>query len=469
MVNFFEQGVLNSLLGVQPQTQPMGVLGAAMQAQPQAMAQPMQTQARPKFWQSPEFASTLSRLGANLAAASTQNEGFLDALSLASAQTAKDTEAARAQAAQNELLQAQIAKTRAESQPATPFSGTGFENQVASTYYNAYLQQGLSPLEAQIKAAQAVFNREPSYVTDAAGNLVPIPGRTLPTMGGAAPMVAPMAAPAARQPDAIDQATSALGFAPQTSGMVLPPPSGVGAPDATLFQGGAQAPQVGQAPRITAPQGAGPRTQQALDEAAGKGQIELNIEAAKKLQEKATTVGEDINAGYSALQSMNQMLAASSEAFSTQGLPQGVKVAAARLLAPNDPSIQRQLAATAQLGASRVQAFGPMLKELVGPGAVTEAERANAMEAISKPGMNDAEIRAIISPLMEKARNRLKVLELEQQLLNSGQKATRKQIADQLGIDIETGLAKGQSSIDFVAPAQPQRVLNYNPQTGRFD
>jgi hypothetical protein len=276
--------VLTNLLGTMyggQSPQPMGVLGAAMQAQPQAMAQPMQTQARPKFWQSPEFASTLSRLGANLAAASTQNEGFLDSLSLASAQTQKDMEAARAQAAQNELLQAQIAKTRAESQPASPFSGTGFENQVAGTYYNAYLQQGLSPLEAQIKAAQAVFNREPSYVTDAAGNLVPIPGRTLPSLGA----TEPMAAPTARQPDAIDQATSALGFAPQTSGMVLPPPSGVGAPDATLFQG-AQAPQVGQAPRITAPQGAGPRTQQALDEAAGKGQIELNIEAAKKLQEK---------------------------------------------------------------------------------------------------------------------------------------------------------------------------------------
>jgi hypothetical protein len=248
-----------------------------MQAQPQAMAQPMQTQARPKFWQSPEFASTLSRLGANLAAASTQNEGFLDALSLASAQTAKDTEAARAQAAQNELLQAQIAKTRAESQPATPFSGTGFENQVASTYYNAYLQQGLSPLEAQIKAAQAVFNREPTMV-QMGDTLVPVAGRTLPSLGGAAPMAAPMAAPAARQPDAIDQATSALGFAPQTSGMVLPPPSGVGAPDATLFQGGAQAPQVGQAPRITAPQGAGPRTQQALDEAAGKAQIDIQKE-----------------------------------------------------------------------------------------------------------------------------------------------------------------------------------------------
>jgi len=78
--------VFQQLLGIQQQ--PTGVLGAVMQ-QPQGIVAPQQQpmQAKPKFWQTPEFATTLSRLGANLTQSSTNNDNFLDAFSLAAAQT----------------------------------------------------------------------------------------------------------------------------------------------------------------------------------------------------------------------------------------------------------------------------------------------------------------------------------------------------------------------------------------------
>lgn len=450
-----------------------GVLGQVAQMNPQQSFAPQSqsVQQKPKFWQTPEFASTLTRLGANLAAASSQNSDFMTGLSLATAQTVKDNEAAREQAMKNQLLQAQIMKTQAESMPSGPFSGTGFENQVAKSYYDAYIAQGMTPLDAQVKASQAVFNREPTFV-QMGETLVPVPGRTLPPIGSVQTTNTPVTAQGAqpfqyqqvqKQPDNIDKTAQSLGFvtdaAPQ--GGLLPPPSGVGAPDMSMFKqsasGGAQ---------ITVPQMGGPKTQQALTQHAGEKKIDLDAESLQKAQDKTISLGDDINAGYSALQSMNQMLSASSEAFSSQGIPQGIKTAIARTFAPNDPSIQRQLAATAQLGASRVQAFGPMLKELVGPGAVTESERANAMEAISKPGMNDVEVRAIIEPLMAKAQNRLKVLETERQLISQGQKLSRSQIAEQLGVDLTTGLAVGQRSSDFL----PQgTVRRFNPSTGRLE
>lgn len=444
------------------QQQPMGgLVGQLQQPQPQAQRGIMGDQG---------FLQSLARLGAalgpNLAAASTQNENFLDALSLATAQTAKEQQANEASMLDRQVKEAQIRKLNAEAQPGSPFGGTGFENQVAGTYYQAYLAQGMSPMEAQVKAAQAVFNREPTYIQNAEGQIIPIPGRTLPNvLGGDAP-VAPATMPAAMQTpaaqDPIDQTAAALGL---PTGALLPPPSGT-QPTGAMPTQGVLPPPGADVLAIGIPQVGGPRTQQALTQAAGEAQIGLQTEEAKKQQEKRTAIGEDINAGYNALQSMNQMLSASSEAFTSQGLPQGFKVAAARVLAPNDPALQRQLAATAQLGASRVQAFGPMLKELVGPGAVTEAERANAMEAISKPGMSDVEVRAIIQPLMEKSRNRLQVLEQERAFLSQGQQVSRKAIADQLGIDFETGLQKGQTAADFL-PQGP--VRRFNPATGRLE
>jgi hypothetical protein len=259
-----------------------------MQQAPQGFApQPMQP--KPKFWQSPEFATTLSRLGANLAAASTQNEGFLDSLSLAAAQTQKDTEAARAQAMQNQLIQAQINKANAEAQPSSPFSGTGFENQVAGTYYQAYLAQGMSPMEAQVKAAQAVFNREPSYIQGAEGQLIPVPGRTLPSLGGQPAQ--PVSAQIPTQPDAIDQTAANLGI---PSGTLMPPPSGTQPQGAMPTQGVLSAPVLsdgampsggGRGSLIQVPQisGAGPKTEQALREEAGNAEIGVQGKFAEQL------------------------------------------------------------------------------------------------------------------------------------------------------------------------------------------
>jgi len=70
---------------------------------------------------------------------------------------------------------------QAEIQAASvPFSGTGFDNQVARTYYQGYVNAGMSPLEAQIKAAQVVASSPASTVVDYSGNIIPIPGRSLP-------------------------------------------------------------------------------------------------------------------------------------------------------------------------------------------------------------------------------------------------------------------------------------------------
>jgi hypothetical protein len=290
--------VFQRLLGIQPQSG--GVFGQLMQQPQQGFAAPRidVPQQKPKFWQTPEFASTLTRLGANLAAASSQNEDFLTGLSLATAQTAKDTEAARNQSMQNQLIQAQINKANAESRPSSPFSGTGFENQVAGTYYQAYIAQGMSPMEAQIKAAQAVFNREPTFV-QMGDKLVPIPGRTLPNIGGAAPTAPSMASPMPQQSDPIAQAGAAMGF---PEGTLLPPPSGTQPMSAMPTQGVLPAPAAdvfvpqaipqGDMTRsgLSVPQveGAGENTMQALRQATGEAEIAIQKEGALGAAKSAT-------------------------------------------------------------------------------------------------------------------------------------------------------------------------------------
>jgi hypothetical protein len=298
--------VFQRLLGIEPQ-QAGGVLGQVMQAQPQqGFAPQTQMQQKPKFWQTPEFASTLTRLGANLAAASSQNEDFLTGLSLATAQTAKDTEAARAQGMQNQLIQAQINKANAEAAPQLPFSGTGFENQVAGTYYNAYLAQGLSPMEAQIKAAQAVFNREPTYIQGPEGP-VPVAGRQLPSLSSqlqAQPSVEPsFAQPQVNfvqpQGDVIDQAAANLGLPagtlkPYASGTepqgAMPTQGVLSAPvvsDTAMPSGGGMpAPQGGAFPRgnlIQPRVGVGPKTDQATIQAANEAEIGVQGRFAEQL------------------------------------------------------------------------------------------------------------------------------------------------------------------------------------------
>lgn len=444
------------------QQQPMGgVLGQVAKMQPeQGFAAPRMDmpQQKPKFWQTPEFASTLTRLGANLAAASSNNEDFLTGLSLATAQTAKDTEAARQQSMQNQLIQAQINKANAEAAPQLPFSGTGFENQVAGTYYNAYLAQGLSPMEAQIKAAQAVFNREPTYIQQGE-NLIPIPGRTLPSIPGMAPTAAPMAAltAAPRQFDAIDQTAQALGVTPTPVGM-LPPPSGTGTPDMSLFQQPATAPArpTLQAPTIGVPQipGAGGITTQALREEAGKATIGLQGKQAEQAMAKTAELGGDINEAYNAIQSLGTLLDASGSMFNQQGLAPETKSMIANRLGVNDPSIRRQAAATAQVGAARAESLGPLLKPLVGAGVVTEGERANAMKVVSDPNSNPDQIYAVVAPLMEKSRNRLRIMEIERANLQQDIKESRADIAQRLGVDINTGLAVGKTSQDFLPQTQ---------------
>lgn len=404
----------------------------------------------------PDFAHSLSRLGANLMVAGAETDNTLGAIGRALGATMEANQADRIQNQQLDIMRAKAMPTQEGA-----FSGTGFDNQLARTQYDYYRSQGLNDLEARQRAANDVLGTKPQMqmVADSEGRpqLVATPRPTLPMgamqQGGQSVMQAP---------DPIDQAAQAMGL---QSGMLLPPPSGQGTPDMGMFQG-AQPEQTLAAPMdIGVPQIGGPKTQQALSEAAGKAEIELQQKRQEGVIERRGEITTDIDAGYKAIQSLNQMMQATDEAFNSQFLPQSVKAGLVRTLGIDDPSLNRQLAATAQLGASRVEAFGPMLKELVGAGAVTEAERANAMEAVSKPNASPIEVKAIIGPLATKAQNRMRILELQKQNPN----IDRKTAAAQLGIDWETGFSKGQTSADFLPQGGQPKVRRFNPTTGRLE
>lgn len=287
--------LLQRLLGIEQQPQG-GVFNQLMQQPQQGFAPQQQPQQKPKFWQRPEFANMLSRLGPNLALASSQNEDFLTGLSLASAQTAKDTEAARNQSMQNQLIQAQIEQARAKAGagPEGPFSGQGYQNQIMASRYQFHIANGDNPLIAQQKAINDFYSLNPVTGVDAEGRPIVTQRAALPiSMGGAAPVATPsMAAPMPQVPqgDPIAQAGAAMGF---PEGTLLPPPSGtqpmgampqgvLPAPAADVF-----APQaIPQGDRtnagLTVPQveGAGDKTMQALRQATGEADIAVQKEGA---------------------------------------------------------------------------------------------------------------------------------------------------------------------------------------------
>lgn len=460
------------ILGFGQQQQPMGGLVGRLQ---QGSLMPQQQPTKPNtITADPTFAQSLQRLGANLMVAGGQTDNALTAFGGALNQTFTDNQAIRQANQQNALRQLQLQQAQAEMNPAqaSPFGGTGYQNQILASRFQFHVAQGDDELTARQKAINDFYALNPVTGVDAEGRPYTMPRAALPVGGQASAQQpsmqgVPQSPMPAAQPDAIDQAAMNLGFVNAPSGGLLPPPSGDGMQDMSMFaQSGMPSAQ-----RIAAPQMGGPKTQQALTEEAGKAQIGLQGKQAEQTMEKVQQLGTDINDAYSSIQSIGQIMQASREAFSTQGLPQEFKASIARTFAPNDPSIQRQLAATAQLGASRAEAIGPLLKTLVGTGAVTESERANAMKVVSSPNTSDAEIQAVVGPLLEKSRNRLRVMEAEQNNLRQGINIPKSDIAASLGIDLDTGLSIGKSSSDFL-PNQPQqapRILRYNPATGKLE
>ena len=266
--------ILDFLTGRQ---QPMGgVVG--MVAQPQAQAQR-------GIIGDPAFAQSLTRLGANLMAAGAQTDNTLGAIGTALGATLDQNMQARRQQAEIDALTARSAP-QGEMQ-ATPFGGTGYQNQILASRYQFHVANGDNDLVARQKAINDFYALNPVTGVDAEGRPFTTPRAALPTEMGVTAPVAPATMPAAAQ-DPIDQTAAALGL---PTGALLPPPSGTQPTGAMPTQGVLTAPradvlaQTGM-PRgnlIQAPAAPGPKTAQALAEEAGKAEIGVQGKFAEQL------------------------------------------------------------------------------------------------------------------------------------------------------------------------------------------
>lgn len=277
--------IFQQLLGIQPQ-QVGGVMGAVIQSQPQSGFAPQQqpSQQKPKFWQTPEFATSLSRLGANLMQSSTQNESLLDALSLAGSQTVNQGLEQQAAMRQEQAQQEQQAQTG-------PFGGNGYQNQIMSSRYQFHIANGESPLVAQQKAINDFYSLNPVTGVDAEGRPYTTQRSSLSYEIGAQPIAQPVAQ-TMPQGDAISETAASLGL---PAGTLLPPRSNQQPQVAVPTQGmlpppSFNGPSMQKSDAISVPQIGGPKTQQALTQAAGEAQIAVEKEglmgAAKSTQEK---------------------------------------------------------------------------------------------------------------------------------------------------------------------------------------
>lgn len=231
----------------------------------------------------PDFSRSLMRLGANLMSAGSQTDNTLGAIGNALGATLDQTNNDALQRAQ---IDAYRAKASPEQQgPAQPFGGTGYQNQIMSSRYQYHLARGDDPLTAQQKAINDFYSLNPVTGVDAEGRPYTMPRASLSyDLGSGAQqgMMQDLPQGGIPQPDAIEKTAQSLGL---RSDMLLPPPSGQGAPDMSLFQGNQPvATQPLAAPMdIGVPSLGGPKTQQALNEAAGKAEIEVQGEFAKQL------------------------------------------------------------------------------------------------------------------------------------------------------------------------------------------
>lgn len=267
-------GVLDFILG-NNQQQMGGVVGNLV-ADPRTPKVP----AKKGIMGDPDFARSMMRLGANLMQAGAQTDNTLGAIGSALGATMDGAAQDRIKNQEFELL-----RQKATPQAEPVFGGTGFDNQLARTQYEFYVSQGMTDMQARQRAANDVLATKPQMqmVTDAEGNvrMMPVQRPTLP-MGEQQfnQQQAPQQFSQQVQSDPIDQAAQAMGL---SSGGLLPPPSGQGEPDMRLFNSQPQGATLAAPMDINIPQSRGPKTAQALDEAAGKAEIEVQGEFAKQL------------------------------------------------------------------------------------------------------------------------------------------------------------------------------------------
>jgi hypothetical protein len=190
--------------------------------------------------QSPALYNALARMGSAILIANDAGKGLGGSLgyglqAFGDAQTAD---------AQQRLTEAQIRQTEAASMPKGPFSGDGFDNQMASAQYQYYLSQGADELTARQRAINDVLASKPQYqmVTDAAGNvrMMPVPRGSVPTGPISAPSAPAM--PGVAQSDVLPPPSFQ-----EPQGGLLPPPAAMGAGEtqmpSSMFAGNPKAQQ----------------------------------------------------------------------------------------------------------------------------------------------------------------------------------------------------------------------------------
>ncbi len=422
--------VFQQLLGIQQQ--PTGVLGAVMQ-QPQGIVAPQQQpmQAKPKFWQTPEFATTLSRLGANLTQSSTNNDNFLDAFSLAAAQTTNQGLEEQALMRQAQAQQTQQAQTG-------PFGGTGYQNQIMSSRYQFHIANGAAPLVAQQKAINDFYSLNPVTGVDAEGRPIVTPRASLPFNIGEQIPQTPQAMP---QGDAIAQTAASMGF---PEGTLLPPPSGTQPQGAMPTQGVLSAPVFSEnampsgGGQIGVPQMGGPKTRQALTQAAGEAQIAVEKEglmgAAKSTQEKLAdfkTQAAQLPMLMDVVNKLNNLADQASFTIGQRGTD-ALFTSGLGIETQGDTARQEYIATVRNV-------VLPLLRSTFGA-AFTAKEGESLLETLGNPNATPAAKKATLNAFIEqKVRN----------LQTSAQEA---------GVELPENLTKPQP-----------KVLRFNPATGKLE
>ena len=362
-----------------------GAIGAALQPLGNAMgsgqaAMPAQQPAsnQNKVMQNPAYASALTRLGLNLMATGGQGGDFLSNLGTAGAATVQQMDKLR-------MDNQSIAESQAKMQPSAPFSGDGFDNQAAATQYQFYVSQGVPDLEARQRAVNDVLASKPQMqmVTDQAGNvrMVPVPRPTLPMGQTAQQQAVPQVIPQSMQEESLPAQMPMLD-APQ-GGLLPPPDLSSQTQDMSMVQG------------LTA---GNPKAAQLAVEQQVKGAIEQqqgNTQVLKGLQKSANII--------------QNLLNESDKAFTPTGLPVKAKQSIARFTGA-DGQVAEQLAATSKVQGLTVEALGPMLRELVGQGVVTNTDYNNAMRVFGDPNASPPERRAVLEGLQQRTNEQIQRL-----------------------------------------------------------
>jgi hypothetical protein len=260
------------------------------------------------------------------------------------------------------------------------------------------------------------------------------------------------------QGDAIAQTAASMGF---PEGTLLPPPSGTQPQGAMPTQGVLSAPVFSDTAmpsgggQIGVPQMGGPKTQQALAEAAGKAEIERQAQSQQSQNERSRELPKYLDTASSAIKAIDTILADPNRGALSGG-PFGLEGRIAAV-APITESQRRLQPYVNQL---KGQTFLEAFQALKGGGQITQIEGQKAETAIAR--LNDQ-----YTPDPEYAQALLDLREVIQNGIaraQSGVSMSAQEIgaqATQRAQELATRPAPISSTVN--------KVLNYNPQTGRFE